>query len=214
MNRTVWANRIVLMACLAFIGCNSLEKEYAIVREIQNEGQAKDREELTPQKIASSGFENERNHIVELILSNQEMPLLSKKIGELKYLKRLELDGNKLTTLPNEIGSLAKLEYLTIAGNSLASLPDSFKNLRNLKTLYLSNNQLTEIPSYLLQYSQLEDLSVMNNRIKVLDPRFTKLPKLMSLNIDSNYICNALMESEPWLNEHSGIHWHETQRCQ
>ena len=204
----------IVFSFLSFIGCNSLQKEYDIVKEIQKDGHSTRMNDLTPEKIAERGFEGEeQNHIVKLILSNQNLSVLSSKIGQLKYLKRLELDGNDLNQIPDEIGELRSMEYLDISGNKLTAIPESLKNLTRIKTLYLHRNQLSRIPEYFESYSQLEDLSVMNNQIKAFDPQITKLPRLMNFNIDSNFICQVPENIQSWLAEHSGPHWRITQRC-
>jgi Leucine-rich repeat (LRR) protein len=208
-------NVAFLLFAIALSGCNSLQKEYAIVKEIQEEGHSTRMNDLTPEKIATSGFDSENDHIVKLDLSGQGLAALSSKIGKLRHLKRLELNGNKLTSLPIEIGNLIGLEYLSVADNSITSLPETFKNLTNLKTLFLYDNQLSNIPEYFSSFSQLEILSVMNNRIMKLDSRLTKLPKLSSLNVDSNYVCDTSASADitAWMEAHSGAQWRDHQNC-
>ncbi len=199
---------------LVVLGCNTLEKEYEIVRQIQIEGNAKDKDALSPKQIAMAGFEEESGHIVSLNLSEQNLQVLSPRIGELKYLKRLELDGNNLAKLPDEIGNLISLEYLSLHHNELVDLPGSTANLTNLRTLFLGNNNLKAFPEVISSLNSLEVLSVMENDISRIPDYVYNLEELKSLNIDSNRICGVQTEQVSWLDKNSGKEWDDLQRCE
>jgi hypothetical protein len=214
MRKNSWSIQFLLLVFLSLIGCNSLDKEYAIVREIQQEGHAKDMEVLTPEKIAMSGFDKERDHIVSLHLSNQDLTALSSKIGGLKYLKRLNIEGNKLKALPSEIGDLPHLSELSLSENSLSELPVQFAQLDSLKVLDLTNNNFKEVPPQIYDLENLSELFIGSNNITAIDKSLLSMEKLSDLNISENHICSHDETMNNWLLEHAGADWRSSQNCE
>jgi len=198
---------------LFLVGCNtnSLEKEYAIVREIQKEGGAKDM--IDVKKIAMSGFGDKKEHIVSLRLSNQGMSQISEKIGELVYLEELFLEGNKLTVLPVQICSLVNLKKLRLSHNKINDLPDCLSRLISISELYLGDNLLTEIPSEALSLGELKVLDLTNNDIKFFNPELKNLEKITSIGLHGNRLCEMDETSKQWIEKRTNTSWLESQRC-
>lgn len=203
---------IVLTLC----GCgNSLEKDYAIVREIQKEGNSTRMEELTPEKIATFDANDPpgKRHIVDLTLSGQGLTSLSHKIGKLIYLRQLDLERNNIETLPSELCNLRNLSHIKLDYNNLSSLPDSFSILNSLEELWIGNNKLRIIPPQIYSLKNLKILILDKNEISFIDNKITSLAKLGSFNIDGNLICKQDSILVNWLAEHAGSNWQSTQNC-
>eukprot|EP00833_Pecoramyces_ruminatium_P015473 jgi/Orpsp1_1/1189505/evm.model.d7180000072504.1 len=81
---------------------------------------------------------NSQKQITELVIINRSsysLETLSKEIGNLKNLEKLDLHGNKLDkAIPNSIGNLTKLKFLDLSHNYFEDyIPYEFKNLVNLE---------------------------------------------------------------------------------
>jgi Leucine-rich repeat (LRR) protein len=66
------------------------------------------------------------------------------KISYLFKLLSLDLSNKNLTILPKEIGQLSNLQFLDLSKNKLKTLPMEVSQLSNLKTLHLNSNKFTK----------------------------------------------------------------------
>jgi Leucine-rich repeat (LRR) protein len=207
---------ITLFVSVLAISCNTLDKEYAIVREIQKAGNAKDLEELTPEKIAMFDANDApgKRHIVSLRLSNQDLTVLSPKTGELKYLRELWLEGNKLSSLPEEIGNLQNLKELWLSENNLTTLPKNIVNLKLIEDLRLNNNNFTEIPDEILGLTNLKIITLSNNKISAFKSELLKLLSISSITLHENSICKIDKINAKWISDRCTGDWQSTQKCQ
>ena len=75
----------------------------------------------------------------------------------------LILTNNDLRVLPKSIGNLVHLRKLSLAGNMLDNLPNNMENCQSLELLRLGNNLLKEVPYWLWRLPKLTWLGVMGN---------------------------------------------------
>ncbi|MGQ2839761.1 leucine-rich repeat domain-containing protein, partial [Leptospira interrogans] len=81
-----------------------------------------------------------------LILSEQKLTTLPKKIEQLKNLQMLDLCYNQFKTVPKKIEQLKNLQMLDLCYNQFKTVPKKIGQLKNLQVLNLSSNQLTTLP--------------------------------------------------------------------
>jgi Leucine-rich repeat (LRR) protein len=63
-----------------------------------------------------------------LVLADNELSVVSERIGSLKMLRMLDLGHNKLTRVPDALGDLGALTgFLYLHDNQLSSLPMSLQ---------------------------------------------------------------------------------------
>ena len=124
--------------------------------------------------------------VIELFLSNIELEILPKTIGNLTQLKILYLSGNKLTTLPAEIGNLTQLTLLSLSRNDLTKVPSEIGNLTQLIVLFLSSNDLTTLPAEIGNLTQLTDLDLSSNDLTTVPPEIGNLTQLKKLYLNNN----------------------------
>ncbi len=60
---------------------------------------------------------------------------VSKDLGKLSNLSKLDLSHNRLTVLPEELGDLKRLVELKLCHNSLEEIPSCFGNLCSLRIM-------------------------------------------------------------------------------
>lgn len=116
---------------------------------------------------------------------NNQISLLSERIGFLKNLQVLDLYHNQLTFLPENIVKLEKLETFAVSNNNLWEFPKSFEELNNLKVLYAHHNKLSTI-NFLPP--NIENLDVGFNLIESVPETFKYAQKLTDLDISNNKI--------------------------
>ncbi|MBD2302094.1 leucine-rich repeat protein [Nostoc sp. FACHB-190] len=89
---------------------------------------------------------------------------LPSTVFQLKSLKWLDISGyENLTVLSKAIGNLNKLERLDLTNSKVTSIPEEVGSLGNVKILGLSNNNLIDIPTSLAQLQHLEKLDLDGN---------------------------------------------------
>ncbi|QPG76543.1 hypothetical protein FOA43_003932 [Brettanomyces nanus] len=98
-----------------------------------------------------------------LDLSGQQLSMISPRLFEYRFLRRLYLNGNMLTTVPKAILQLKFLRVLDLSSNLLESLPSELGMLFNLKYLYLFDNDLDKLPWEFGNLESLEFLGVEGN---------------------------------------------------
>jgi Leucine-rich repeat (LRR) protein len=145
--------------------------------------------------------------LVELDLGDNRIRTISKSIGKLAKLKKLNLTNNSdlselpetiynlsdieeinltnanLTVLSKSIYKLKKLRILALGGNSIMALPDKFWALKNLRELYLWGNNISNVSKKIIQLSELNQLHIGYNPIEELPMEIFELKKLLGLDI-------------------------------
>ncbi|MHA2183341.1 MAG: leucine-rich repeat domain-containing protein [Promethearchaeota archaeon] len=153
------------------------------------------------------GFSIKNNHIFGLSLANQKLTIFPKcilrlkflrelwflenriqdlpeKIGDLKYLIRIDMENNfSLSNLPESVWKLKKLEVLGLGGNKFSKISEKITELPNLKYLFLENNKFTEIPEFIWNLTQLEVLGLGGNDFGKISPRLQEFTHLRFLNL-------------------------------
>ena len=157
------------------------------------------------------GFSIRNSHVFGLSLAHQKLTIFPKcilrlkflrelwflenriqqlpdKIGDLKYLIRIDMERNfSLSSLPESVWNLKNLEVLGLGGNKFSNISERITELPNLKYLFLENNEFTKIPEFIWNLTQLEVLGLGGNKFKEISPKlqdFTQLRYLNLKNID------------------------------
>ncbi|KAF4613428.1 hypothetical protein G7Y89_g15460 [Cudoniella acicularis] len=96
-----------------------------------------------------------------LILTNNEIEVLPKSIGQCHRLQKCMLAGNRLRKLPDEMRHCRKLGLLRLSSNELEELPDWLFELPELSFLSFAGNPCSSIPSSGVneQQQQLDDIA-------------------------------------------------------
>jgi len=126
--------------------------------------------------------------LVELNMSNNQLPGIPFGIVALEQLSKLNLHCNKLSVLPESIGLLPHLETLDLSCNELEVLPSSICRLMRLRTLSLQKNKLTELPDSIGVMTALQSLVVDYNEITRVPPSVVRLSSLEVLSLSFNKI--------------------------
>ncbi len=153
------------------------------------------------------GFSIRNNHIFGLSLAHQKLTIFPKcilklkllrelwflenhiqhlpeKIGDLKYLIRIDMEKNfSLSNLPDSVWKLNELEILGLGGNQFSTISERITELPNLKYLFLENNNFTKIPEFIWNLTQLEVLGLGGNYIKEISPKLQEFTQLRFLNL-------------------------------
>ncbi len=70
-----------------------------------------------------------KEDVIELDLSGQNLTVLSDSIGGFSNLKKLKLTNNQLSELPRSIEKLINLRYLYLNSNNFSIIPDFIGNV-------------------------------------------------------------------------------------
>ena len=130
----------------------------------------------------------------DLNLSNNNINVLPKEVGELINLKLLWVSSNQIESLPSEIGNLNKLEALFINDNQLIILPSEICKLKGLTTLSISRNQLKTLPSEFGNLLNLIHLDIECNNLKSLPKEIGKLKNITRLYLRKNKLKTLPLE--------------------
>lgn len=79
-----------------------------------------------------------------LILTENQITSLPKRLGECSKMQKLALAGNQLTELPNNLSQLHNLELLRISANKLKKCPDQLLNLPKLAWFAFAGNPFSQ----------------------------------------------------------------------
>ncbi|CAG8556254.1 13187_t:CDS:10 [Ambispora gerdemannii] len=104
-------------------------------------------------------------------------------------LTRMVIADNHLQSIDKRIAEFRSLVFIDLHNNKLSTLPDEFGELSNLVTLNLSANEFTELPNCLTSLLSLIELQISSNKLSgTLDSSFGNLSKLELLDISFNEI--------------------------
>jgi Leucine-rich repeat (LRR) protein len=155
------------------------------------------------------GFSIRNDHIFGLSLAHQKLTIFPKcilrlkflrelwflenriqhlpeKIGDLKYLIRIDMENNFiLANLPESVWTLKEMEVLGLGGNSFSNISERITELPNLKYLFLENNKFTKIPEFIWNLTQLEVLGLGGNNFTEISPKLQEFTQLRFLNLEN-----------------------------
>ena len=145
-------------------------------------------------------------NLKELVLGNDgygnnRITELSKEIGNLKNLTRLDLGSNSFTKLPKVIGNLKKLTELCLYENQLTELPKEIGNLNNLVRLTLMFNSFTKLPKEIGNLKNLTRLNLYSNQLTELPKKICNLTNLSELSLEGNPNLILTQEQKEWIRE-------------
>jgi Leucine-rich repeat (LRR) protein len=125
--------------------------------------------------------------ITVLILADNGLESISRRIGELRHLRTLDLGHNRLAKLPDELGILVELgDFLYLHDNQLDSLPPSMKSLHKLRYLNISENRFSLFPDAVCEMCGLVELRVTHNQLRNIPDSLAKLSRLRELHLRNN----------------------------
>jgi Leucine-rich repeat (LRR) protein len=73
--------------------------------------------------------------VLHLQAHDNQIVTISKDLGKLSNLTKLDLSHNKIRLVPEELGDLRRLTELKISHNSLEEVPGTFGSLSSLRIL-------------------------------------------------------------------------------
>jgi len=116
---------------------------------------------------------------------------MSREVGNLINLLKLNVKGNPLIELPKELENLKNLENLYIDGSFSINqyCKDDNNNEishRNILTLDMSNKNITDIPYDIFLLYNLEELNISDNELTQITPFIFKLKKLKKIDMQKN----------------------------
>uniref|UniRef100_A0A667WNX7 Leucine-rich repeat-containing protein 40 n=1 Tax=Myripristis murdjan TaxID=586833 RepID=A0A667WNX7_9TELE len=130
----------------------------------------------------------EQTDLTKLLLSSNQLTVLSDDIRLLPGLTTLDLHDNQLSSLPSTLGELEQLQQLRLSHNKLSVLPVEVCTLKNLRSLTLQQNILETLPDELGQLENLTELVLSNNRLKCLPSSLGNLTCLQTLDLSHNML--------------------------
>lgn len=80
-----------------------------------------------------------------------------------KITRWLILTNNQIEVIPKSLGNCYRLQKLALAGNKIKELPTEMVNCQNLELIRISANLLTEFPNWLLQLPKLSWMAFAGN---------------------------------------------------
>ncbi|MCW7493782.1 leucine-rich repeat domain-containing protein [Leptospira sp. 2 VSF19] len=131
---------------------------------------------------AEEWLENHKEDRV-INLSNKEVGVLPKSIGNLTKVEELTLQYDSLKKLPKEIGNLKQLKILNLFGNPLQTLPDEIGNLEHLEVLLLGRTELREIPPVVGRLQKLKTLALDETKVQLTEADVEVIAALPHLEI-------------------------------
>ena len=134
-------------------------------------------------KINKTFFFNFSN-LTNVILSNNMLSKIPKKIVYLSNLRVLNLNNNLISTIPSYLSELKKLEELYLNKNVIKRIPSLIESLSNLKILELSNNHINEIPIEFGLLKNLETLTIDSNEFIEIPCTLCYLKNLKTLKLE------------------------------
>ncbi|XP_066265922.1 probable serine/threonine-protein kinase DDB_G0278509 [Branchiostoma lanceolatum] len=130
-----------------------------------------------------------QKHIQCLILRDNKMKKISKKISKFEYLHTFDVSNNPdLKSIPKQIGSLPKLYNLHLENCGLESLPDELYNLHTLGSLNLKGNKLSALSNEISKLQSLKQLFIDNNQFMEFPEEICTLANLEVLGCGQNLL--------------------------
>ena len=111
---------------------------------------------------------------------------VSRLVGGVRALQRLELSGNALATLPGSLSTLPLVRHADLSHSRLAEVPRCVCDWPALEALDLSHNLLAALPSALGVCICLEELNISHNQIAALPAGIGHLHRLRALDASHN----------------------------
>ncbi|KAM4628529.1 leucine-rich repeat-containing protein 40 [Polymixia lowei] len=130
----------------------------------------------------------EQTDLTKLLLSSNQLTVLSDDIRLLPGLTTLDLHDNQLSSLPSGLGELEQLQQLRLSHNKLSLFPVEVCSLKNLRSLTLQKNLLETLPEELGQLDNLTELDLSNNLLKSLPSSLGRLVSLQKLDLSQNLL--------------------------
>lgn len=129
-------------------------------------------------------------NLVELDISQNNMPKIPDVIFNFVSLKRLNVSDNEIKEISPSIEFLQKLEIFNVSRNSLSALPSAICKLGKLRQLYANDNSLNfdGIPSGIGKCGSLEIFSAANNQLEMIPEGLCRCGNLKKLNLSSNQL--------------------------
>jgi hypothetical protein len=163
-----------------FKGCGSWECDSLAVRSLLDSNHLfnVDVHSVVEKDLSSS-------RVVTLSLAGRNISTLTKNIGSLSSLKKLDVCNNSITKLPYEIGYLSSLAVLMADSNNLLKLPAELSFCDSLEILSLRNNNLFEFSNDFI-ISRVVWLDLRNNRLQTIPDQIGAMRNLRTLKLDNN----------------------------
>lgn len=129
-------------------------------------------------------------NLVELDISENNLPKIPDVIYNLINLKRLNVSENDIKEISPNIESLQKLETLNLSRNELNALPTAICKLARLRKLYVNENHMNfdGIPSGIGKLGSLEVFSAANNQLEMIPEGLCRCGSLKKLNLSFNQL--------------------------
>lgn len=126
-------------------------------------------------------------NLEHLKIHDQQIKFIEREnFANLSQLEELRLYHNKIEFLPDDIfNDVPNLKVLDLVHNRIKILPEKvFNKLWRVGEMYLNNNKIEHLSKNLfINNVELFMLQLDENSLKTIDDDFTKLPKLMFLNL-------------------------------
>lgn len=130
--------------------------------------------------------------LIRLIFSHTQISTLPAAIGRMELLRGIELTNCQFTSVPDALKNNTNLKGVWLAGNPLSDVaPSAFNGMSNLDMLDLSNIAFKTTPTLNLP---LLLMLQMNNCALETAPDFSKLPKLLQLELKGNKIATGTLD--------------------
>lgn len=129
-------------------------------------------------------------NLVELDISQNNLPKVPDVIYNFTCLKRLNVSDNEIKEISPSVEFLQKIEILNLSRNSLSALPSAICKLNKLRQLYVNDNSLNfdGIPSGIGKCGSLEIFSAANNKLEMIPEGLCRCGNLKKLNLSSNQL--------------------------
>lgn len=102
----------------------------------------------------------ELENLVELKISECNLPYIPPVIWELAQLKSLDISRNKINILPPEVGNLTNLQKLNLQQTNITTLPPEIAYCQELEEILLWGNVIESLPETLPEMLKLRTLAV------------------------------------------------------
>lgn len=129
-------------------------------------------------------------NLVELDITQNNLPKIPDVIYNLINLKRLNISDNEIKEVSPAIEQLQKLEILNLSRNELTALPSAICKLMKLRQLYVNENSLNfdGIPSGIGKLGALEIFAAANNQLEMIPEGLCRCGSLKKLNLSFNQL--------------------------